>query len=289
MRKIRIGTRGSLLALKQAQMVSEEIKRRIPYTETEIIVISTKGDKITDRPLLSIGGKGLFINEFEAALENNEIDVAVHSGKDMPSSLKPQFDVPAVLKRGNPADVIITNTKSDINSISQPVIGTGSPRRKIMIKSLMPNCRVDGIRGNVPTRIEKLNCGFDAVILSAAAIEKLDIKNPDLNIVPFSTETFIPAAAQAIIACETLKNSEAAEIIKKINHSGTMAAFKYERKIMELIGADCHAPAGAYISENNGLYSIRAFFNTSKIVKRLCSKTDIDQEIKNVALELMKC
>ena len=151
MRKIRIGTRGSLLALKQAQMVSEEIKRRIPYTETEIVVISTKGDKITDRPLLSIGGKGLFINEFEAALENNEIDVAVHSGKDMPSSLKPQFDVPAVLKRGNPADVIITNIKSDINSISRPVIGTGSPRRKIMIKSLMPNCRVDGIRGNVPT------------------------------------------------------------------------------------------------------------------------------------------
>ena len=152
MTKLRIGTRGSALALKQAEIIKSELKKAFPLLQTELVILKTKGDKITDRPLYAIGGKGLFITEFEDALKNNEIDIAVHSGKDLPSETHLPFIIAAVLERGDVSDIVITKKKTDIKNIK--TIGTSSPRRITMAKRLF-NAQFENLRGNVPTRLQK--------------------------------------------------------------------------------------------------------------------------------------
>jgi len=170
---IKIGTRSSALALKQTSMVIEKLKSSNKNLEIEIVEIKTTGDKITDKPLYDIGGKGLFTNEFEEALLKGTIDIAVHSAKDMPSYLTEEFSIGAVLERANPFDLLIFNKGTDINK-ENINIGTSSPRRKFLIEKLYPHCRTSLLRGNVPTRLEKLkNNMYDAIILAKAGIDRL--------------------------------------------------------------------------------------------------------------------
>ncbi len=282
MTSIKIGTRGSALALKQTEMVINEIKKAFPDIKTETVILKTTGDKITDKPLYAIGGKGLFVNEFEDALLKGEIDMAVHSAKDMPSKTEEPFCIPAVLKRGNPFDAVITLKNKNLYSENALVFGTSSPRRQIMIKRLYPNCIIENLRGNVPTRLNALKSGkFDAVILALAGIERLGIDTSEFNLIKLDNEKFVPASCQGIIALQCIKGTKTEEILKQINHSDTKTVFDIERKLMCLLGADCHDAAGVYAVKNSDKISITAFYKNSPVLK---AETDID----NIENELIK-
>ena len=280
MTSIKIGTRGSALALKQTEMVIDEIKKAFPDIKTETVILKTTGDKITDKPLYAIGGKGLFVNEFEDALLKGEIDMAVHSAKDMPSKTEEPFCIPAVLKRGNPFDAVIT--LKDISSENALVFGTSSPRRQIMIKRLYPNCKIENLRGNVPTRLNALKSGkFDAVILALAGIERLGIDTSEFNLIKLDSEKFIPASCQGIIALQCVKGTKTEEILKQINHSDTKTVFDIERRLMCLLDADCHDAAGVYAVKSNNKISVTAFYKNSPVLK-----TEID--VNNIENQLIK-
>ncbi len=282
MTSIKIGTRGSALALIQTEMVINEIKKAFPDIKTETVILKTTGDKITDKPLYAIGGKGLFVNEFEEALLKGEIDMAVHSAKDMPSKTEEPFCIPAVLKRGNPFDAVITLKNKNLYSENPLVFGTSSPRRQIMIKRLYPNCIIENLRGNVPTRLNALKSGkFDAVILALAGIERLGIDTSEFNLIKLDDEKFVSASCQGIIALQCIKGTKTEEILKQINHSDTKTVFDIERKLMCLLGVDCHDAAGVYAVKMGNNLSVTAFYKNSPVLK---TETDI----KNIENQLIK-
>ena len=180
---IRIGTRGSKLALAQTELFIDALHIFYPEVECEQIIIKTKGDKILDKPLVEFGGKAVFVTEFEEAIKEGRIDLAVHSAKDMPMELMEGLDIVCTLKREDVRDVIITRAGEKVGNISSPIIGTGSLRRQCQIRALYPDVKCESLRGNVPTRIEKLRNGqYDGIILAAAGLKRLQLHNePDLS------------------------------------------------------------------------------------------------------------
>ena len=290
MTELKIGTRGSALALKQTEMVLLKLKAAYPEIHAKTIILTT-GDIVTDRPLSEIdsdNSNGLFTHEFEQALKSGEIDMAVHSGKDLPSTLPQDFSIAAVLERGPVSDILVSLKETGISSIKSPAIGTSSPRRQHMAKELFPFCSVSPIRGNVPTRLDKLRSGqFDAIILAMAGIERLSIDTSDFCITSLSPDEFIPAASQGIIACETLRDSETAGLLRRISHSETMQLFDIERRIMALIGAGCHDAAGCYARKTERGFLISAFYRNSGIIRRECAESVIDITLEEMAGELL--
>ena len=246
--KIKIGTRKSKLALAQTKMVADRISKVFPETEIQIINISTTGDKILNKPLAAIGGKGVFVSEIESALINGEIDIAVHSAKDLPLCLENNLEISGVLKRGNYRDVLVTKSGVSIDNQSDFAVGTGSLRRRLNFKKLYPNATFKDIRGNVDTRLKKLENGeYDGIILAAAGLERLgyDLDNR-FNLKYFDYNDFLPAPCQGIIAIESRKSDFATPVINKINDINTFYSFETERYILKLLNADCGMPLGVY-------------------------------------------
>ena len=203
--KIRIGTRKSKLAIAQTEMVIDEIKRKIPDAQTEIVYITTSGDRILDKPLTEIGGKGIFVSEIESALHGGSIDIAVHSAKDLPMSLAPGLTISGVLKRGDYRDALITNRGTKVETQTSFTAGTSSARRRVELSKLYPNVIHADIRGNVDTRLNKLASGqYDSVVLAMAGIKRLNLNTDKrFDITPFEYDSFLPAPCQGIIAIET--------------------------------------------------------------------------------------
>lgn len=250
---IKIGTRKSKLALAQTNMVVNEIKKYFPSINIEVVHFTTKGDKVLNKPLINIGGKGVFVTEIEDALLNKEIDLAVHSAKDLPLKLQDNLTVSAVLKRGNYRDTLVTVKGKEIDFSKETVIGTGSNRRKLAFKNLYPNATFKDIRGNVDTRLNKLYNGeYDGIILAMAGLERLDLLSDSrFTFTPFDYKEFVPAPCQGIIAIES-RNNDLTEILSKINHKDTFYSFQTERHILNILNADCGMPLGAYsFVENN--------------------------------------
>ena len=249
---IRIGTRKSPLAMKQTEAVIGVLKQKFPDDTFEIVGISTKGDKDLNKTLSSFGGKGVFIKEIEAALLNGEIDMAVHSAKDMPTEITAGLTISAALLRANRRDVLVHFT----DNIS--VIGTGSARRESQAKRLFPNAQFKPIRGNIATRIEKVRSGeYDAVIMAKAAIDRLDIK--DVKITGLG-EDFVCAAGQGILAVETVEG-KMTKYTDAINDTAVMAELTAERAFLAAIGGGCHTPCGASAVYNNGNITMRTFYS----------------------------
>lgn len=246
--KIKIGTRKSKLALAQTKMVADRISKVFPETEIEIIKISTTGDKILNKPLAAIGGKGVFVSEIENALINGDIDIAVHSAKDLPLSLENNLEISGVLKRGNYRDVLVTKSGVSIDNHSGLVVGTGSLRRRLNFKKLYPNAVFKDIRGNVDTRLKKLENGeYDGIILAAAGLERLGYDSDKrFSLTYFDYKDFLPAPCQGIIAIESRKNDVVTPVINKINDINTFYSFETERYILKLLNADCGIPLGVY-------------------------------------------
>ena len=244
---IKIGTRKSKLALAQTNMDVNEIKKYFPSINIEVVHFTTKGDKVLNKPLINIGGKGVFVTEIEDALLNKEIDLAVHSAKDLPLQLQDNLTISSVLKRGNYRDTLVTVKGKEIDFSREIIIGTGSNRRKLAFKNLYPNATFKDIRGNVDTRLNKLYNGeYDGIILAMAGLERLDLLSDSrFTFTPFDYKDFVPAPCQGIIAIES-RNNDLTEILSKINHKDTFYSFQTERYILNILNADCGMPLGAY-------------------------------------------
>lgn len=269
---IKIGTRKSKLALAQTNMVVNEIKKYFPSINIEVVHFTTKGDKVLNKPLINIGGKGVFVTEIEDALLNKEIDLAVHSAKDLPLKLQDNLTISAVLKRGNYRDTLVTVKGKEIDFSKETVIGTGSNRRKLAFKNLYPNATFNDIRGNVDTRLNKLYNGeYDGIILAMAGLERLDLLSDSrFTFTPFDYKDFVPAPCQGIIAIES-RNNDLTEILSKINHKDTFYSFQTERHILNILNADCGMPLGAYsFVENN---KINVVYTSDS--KEIITKSDL--------------
>ena len=246
-KKICIGTRGSQLALWQANFIKSEIEHLFPDLIVELKIIKTTGDMITDRPLAMVGGKGLFVKEIETALLNNDIDIAVHSMKDMPGVLPCGLIIGAIPERENPFDVLISKDNSLLTDYKKGAkIGTSSLRRGSQIKHIRPDVEIESIRGNLDTRIKKLKAGdYDAIVLAAAGLRRL---GQDSEITEYLDETImIPAVGQGALCIETRKNDrDIAAIMKKLDHHDTRICVTGERAFLKQIEGSCHIPVACF-------------------------------------------
>src|SRR5688572_12434897 len=259
--KLRIGTRGSQLALWQAN----EVARRLPHP-SEIVTIRTTGDKRQNVSLATIGGKGLFIKELEEALERGEIDVAVHSLKDVPSIIPDHFELAAFLERADPRDAWVHPDGEPIGAMpAGTVIGTSAPRRRAQLNALFPHLRIEDIRGNVDTRIEKARAGqYAGIVLASAGLTRLGRASEITS--HFSIDDMLPAAGQGIIAIECLRgNAAVREAARHINHAPSETAALCERGVLQKFGErlDCYSEVAVHATPANEMdeeITIRAFF-----------------------------
>ena len=252
---IKIGSRKSQLAIKQTEAVIKKLKEHFPNDTFEIVGISTKGDRQLDKSLQSFGGKGVFIKEIETALLSGEIDMAVHSAKDMPTEICDGLTISAALLRDDRSDVLVHFGDTKLSDIK--IIGTGSARRQSQAEKLFPNTVFKPIRGNIGTRLEKVKNGeYDAVIMARAAINRLavsDVKIENLG------DNFICAAGQGILAIETAVG-KADKYAQAINDKVAMTELKCERAFLQYTGGGCHAPCGASAEFNGKEIKMCTFF-----------------------------
>lgn len=271
---IKIGTRGSKLAIIQTDMVIEALKNKHPEYNYEKVILTTKGDRQTDRPITSFGGKAVFVEEFENAILDGTIDMAVHSAKDMPNPCKEGLCVGGVLKRACEKDVLIYRKETKIDKETEIIIGTSSLRRQCQIKEIYPNAICKDLRGNIGTRINKLKDGeYDAIILAAAGIERQGLdKDEELVYDYLSTDKMLPAAGQAIIAIEIEKNSAVKEIVEDISDVKTYIMLETERRMLTKLNAGCHEPIGvlANIEEENITLSLMQL-KDNKVIRKSVS------------------
>ena len=252
-RKIIIGTRGSDLALWQANYTKKLLEEK--GNEVEIKIISTKGDQSQqwDTSFDKLEGKGFFTKELEEALLKKEIDLAVHSHKDLPTESPDGLMVAGVSKREDPSDILIINDKAANDKLKfglkqNAIVGTSSARRKSQLLAFRPDVQIKDLRGNVPTRINKLReGGYDAILIAAAGIERLEIELDEFTVEKLSPEEFVPAPAQGVLAWQTREDdNELLTIIDEINDLDVLIKINIERQLLNMFDGGCHLPFGAY-------------------------------------------
>ena len=248
-KKIIIGSRGSKLALLYAQQAKDKIIENTDLGNEDILIksITTKGDEVQDIRLSELGGKGLFSSNIEKELQLKNIDIAVHALKDMPANETEGLRTDSFLKRNDPREILITKNKKKLKDLDQKsIVGTSSYRREFQIKKIRQDLNCKLIRGNVDTRIRKLNEGmYDAIILSYAGIKFLKFENEISEI--FSAEEIIPSAGQGVIALQCRENDdELISILNKINHEETHKRAHLERNILKVLDGDCETAIGAH-------------------------------------------
>lgn len=256
-KKIIIGSRGSELALWQANHIKKELLRSNKTITVEIQIIKTKGDKILDVALSKIGDKGLFTKELENALLQGKIDLAVHSLKDLQTLIPEGLLLAAITKRHPVEDVLIARKKgmTILDLPENGIVGTGSLRRRSQLVHLRPDLNVEELRGNVPSRIQKfLSSKWDAIILARAGVERLGLKKYVSSIIP--TDLMLPAVGQGALGIEIASdNTDALEIVSALNHTETEIAVLAERAFLRQLEGGCQVPIGAYAQvKSNGLY-----------------------------------
>lgn len=293
--KLIIGSRGSDLALWQANYVKRELEKSNKNLSVDIKIINTKGDKILDVALSKIGDKGLFTKELEVKLLNEEIDIAVHSLKDLQTKLPKGLKLACVTKRHPVEDVLIAKTKKmTIDKLpEQATVATGSLRRRAQLKHLRPDINVVELRGNVPTRIQKfIDSKWDAIILARAGVERLKLKKHISSII--NKGIMLPAVGQGALGIEIKSNNKFAEkVIKTIHDENTFAAATAERALLKKLEGGCQIPIGAYAEvRSNGLYltglvaSIDGDITLKKTLRG--SKKNAEQLGKKLASDLIK-
>jgi hydroxymethylbilane synthase len=246
---IRIGTRRSLLALWQTNHVSDRLRARFPGIEFEVVHLTTTGDQVIDRPLPEIGGKGLFTQELEDALRAGRIDLAVHSLKDLPTDMPPEFALAAILVRANPFDALISRAGLSLDQLPHgATVGTSSLRRRAQLVAYRPDLKTESLRGNVDTRIRKaLDPGgpYDAVVLAVAGLDRL--ARQDVITEVLSAAIMLPAPGQGAVAvqCRT-EDVETRELLSALDDADTRAAVTAERAFLQQLDAGCRLPVSAY-------------------------------------------
>ena len=256
-KKVRIGSRDSLLAVRQSELVMEKIQTISPKTELELVTMKTTGDRILSQSLDKIGGKGLFVKELDLALMEGRSDLSVHSLKDMPMEVSETLPILAYSPREDKRDVLIL--RSGLQSLPEhPVIGTGSRRRTIQAEKLYPFATFKGIRGNIHTRLKKLDSGeYDALILAAAGIIRMKLENRISRY--FSVEEIIPPAGQGILAIQG-KRGTAFSFLPKLNSLESEVMAKAERSFVKTLNGGCSSPVAACANLESGKLTLRGLY-----------------------------
>jgi len=305
--KIIIGSRGSELALWQANFIKSQLEKKNRNLNVEIKVIKTKGDKILDTALSKIGDKSLFTKELENELIKGTIDLAVHSLKDLQTEIPEGLKLAAVTKRHSVEDVLIARRKgTTIEDLREgAVVATGSLRRKCQLMHIRPDIKVVNLRGNVPTRINKfLKSNWDAIILARAGVERLKLKKHISSYI--STDLILPAVGQGALGIEINKeNNFVAGLLKSIHHEDSYKAVLAERALLKTLEGGCQVPIGAYAKvKSNGLYldamvgsldgtitfrkKVRGSKQTPEILGRLLAKDLLKAGAKSILQEIYK-
>jgi hydroxymethylbilane synthase len=254
---LRIGTRRSPLALAQAEMTATAIRAAYGLEEEAVVLVPmlSSGDKIQDRPLAEIGGKALWTKELERALIEDEIDIGVHSMKDVETVRAPEFTLSAMLPRADVRDRLVGALS--VEALPQNAhVGTSSPRRAAQLKSMRPDLRISAIRGNVATRLAQIEAGdFDATMLAAAGLDRLGMGNIGSSL---PIETMLPASAQGAIGIDHLSTrGELATFLSAVNDQATFTAVMAERAFLEALGGNCHSPVAAHATVDGAEITLR--------------------------------
>jgi len=291
---LRIGTRGSQLALWQARFIKSEINSLFPDIQIKIEVIKTEGDKLVNSPLSEIGGKGVFVKEIEEALLNNKIDLAVHSLKDMPSVLPGGLIISAVTKRKHAADALVSRNNIQLEELKPGSrVGTGSLRRKAQLLYHYPWLEIVPIRGNVETRLDKLDSeNLDAIILAVAGLQRMGFGDRISQII--DTEILIPAPGQGIVAVESREEDENTNnILSGLSDLNSKYESLLERSFLKSLGGDCNIPAGCYAKVEGKSISSIAFISdesgnnmfTEKIIGKVSESENLGATLFNMLIE----
>ena len=267
MREYRIGTRGSDLALWQAHFLQDQLSNI--GVGSNLHIIKTQGDKIQDLSFDKLEGKGFFTKEIEDALLNNEVDIAVHSMKDLPTEAPEGLTLAAVSYREDPRDLllsrhVLSSNEAPVTLPDGAVIGTSSARRKAQILELFPHCQVKDLRGNVPTRVNKLRQGqYDAILLAKAGIDRLKLDLDDLQVFPLHVNEFVPAPAQGVLAFQCrLNDLETRKLLLNIHHADVAICTNIERKVLNMMDGGCHLPLGVHVYKDQAdRYQVSAAFS----------------------------
>jgi hydroxymethylbilane synthase len=276
MAKLRIGSRGSQLALWQANHVAALLRDQGHTVEIE--VIKTTGDKITSVALAKVGTKGMFTKEIEDALHENRVDLAVHSLKDVPTELAPEFELAAIMKREDPRDAFISVKFSSLEELPQGAkVGTSSLRRQCQLKAVRPDLEVFPLRGNVDTRLRKLESGeYAAIILAAAGVHRLGLDQHVRSRI--SADVMCPAVGQGALAIEIRRGDQQTKMLLAfLNDADTQAAIDCERALLGSMGGGCQVPIGAYAEKRAGGLFLRAMVGRpdgSEILREKAGGTD---------------
>ncbi|MDH3777223.1 MAG: hydroxymethylbilane synthase [Gammaproteobacteria bacterium] len=257
--RIRIATRKSALALWQAEHVADLLTDLPEVDAVELLPLSTRGDEILDRSLQKIGGKGLFIKELEIAMQAGEADIAVHSMKDVPAEMPAGFCLAAMLERANHADALVSPNGEQLSDLPQgALIGSSSLRRQAQLKMMRPDLRIEPLRGNVNTRLAKLDNGdYDAIILAAAGLERL--KFDDRISQAFIPDEMLPAAAQGVVGIECLEEAtELRTVLAQLNHGTSVQTTLAERAIARVLEASCQSPVATYAVIDEDVLTVTA-------------------------------
>ncbi|MCF6807602.1 hydroxymethylbilane synthase [Thiotrichales bacterium 19S9-12] len=290
---IRIATRKSPLALWQAEYVKSMLTEKDPNLNVELILLTTEGDKRLETPLSDIGGKGLFMKELEVAIKNNLADIAVHSLKDVPYELPDGFSLGAFCQRQSPFDAFVSNEYSSIESLKKgAIVGTASLRRQAQLLNIRPDLNIKSVRGNINTRLKKLDDGeYDALILASAGLLRLGLDNRITQIIP--DHQMLPAAGQGVVTVEYLTENKAiAQRLAKVNHRQTEAIVLAERSANQYLKGSCHTPIGLFATEEDQehllLRAIILSADGKEVIKAESLGHDPVQLGKHVAESLLK-
>jgi len=294
-KKITIGSRGSKLALIYAKTAKDRIIQNTDLKDEEILIkeISTKGDLVQDVRLSEVGGKGLFSSNIEKELKEKKIDIAVHALKDLPAIETTGLFIDTFLERNDPREILISCDKKKISELKKgAVIGTSSYRREFQIKNIRSDICCKTIRGNVDTRIKKLNEGlYDAIILSYAGVKSLKINEKISDI--FSVQDIIPSAGQGIIALQCRQNdNNITSIFKKINHKETYQRAHAERNVLKVLEGDCDTAVGAHATIESGQITLQAELfsldGSQRYYEKKSSKVDDAKELGKEVGKILK-
>jgi len=258
MRVIRIATRKSALALWQAHYVKAQLEIHHPGLQVELVPMSTQGDKILDTPLAKIGGKGLFIKELEIAMLEGRADIAVHSMKDVPVDFPAEFGLHAICERENPYDAFVSNHFAQLADLPpQAVVGTSSLRRQCQLRKLRPDLHIKDLRGNVNTRLAKLDEGlYDAIILASAGLIRLDMQQRITQHIP--AELSLPAVGQGAVGIECRNDDhQLIAMLAVLNHAETALRVKAERAMNARLQGGCQVPIGSFAEIDGSTLTLR--------------------------------
>jgi len=256
---LRIGTRKSQLALWQAYFVKAELEKHHPGIQVELVEIISEGDKHLKTPLAKIGGKGLFLKELETGLLAGEVDIAVHSMKDVTVQLPDGLHIPVICEREDPRDAFVSNTYASLDEMPDgAVVGTCSLRRKCQLAARYPKLKLVDLRGNVNTRLARLDNGdFDAIILASAGLIRLEFNDRIRQAIP--TEVSLPAVGQGAVGIECrIEDERVNQLIAPLNHVETAICVRAERAANERLGGGCHVPVAAYAELAGDQLTMRA-------------------------------